>query len=109
MCSMAVPVWDPGPPLPGPFTLTPLKLEPSLQARRLSWEAGAQSPSLLDSVQSGGLWGCPQSLSRLSVPAYEGMESLGSPPPAATPTVLAFELGGKWSSAEPSALLGVQV
>lgn len=68
LCSVAVPGWGPGPPLPGPLTLTPLKLEPSLQAMRLSWEVGTPSPSLLDSVQSEGLWGCPQSRSRPQCP-----------------------------------------
>ena len=59
LCGMAIPGWGPGPPSPGPLTLTPLKLEPSLHTRRLSWEMGAQSPSRLDSGQSGGQWGVP--------------------------------------------------
>ena len=62
LCGMAMPGWGPGPPSPGPLTLTPLKLEPSLHTRRLSWETGVQSPSWLDSGQSGGQRGVPSPL-----------------------------------------------
>lgn len=100
---------------PGPLTLTPLKLEPSLYPRRLSWAelwAGRQEPKVppclaLDCLEDYGV--VPSSSLGLSVPACEGVESLGSSSPAATPRGFVFELGGTWGSAEPSVLLGVQV